>query len=317
MFKPSSKTQEERAAGSENVQVELDKMSAVLDRSVCVGSNLVDWWFENPGTEKMPTRTLVLITLHSTILSNADAISILLRNRSAEASKPLLRSMLESQLYLEWVLRDESGDMARAYLVLARKKELQLINSNDPESSDYKSTAGKLKPDDNFFSLDALGPHLTKQMKAKLEEQLAAPEAEKILENLASHKDKSAKKAWYALDGGPTSVESLARELGYGGFYERLYRPLSSNTHGSDSDTFVFPTDCGYRLKPLRRVENSPWIFGTACAILNRSNMLMSKSTAYEPLIAYTKYEYFAHIRPYKRQLEQIEFQYTVSPDIS
>jgi len=312
MFQSSNKTQDQRASGSVHLQGNLNQMSEVLDRSVCVGSNIVDWWFKNPGGEKMPTRTFVLITLLSSILSNADAISILLRSRSAETAKPLLRSMLECLFYLQWVMQDESGDLARAYLVMARKKELDLINRADPNHHEYKSIAGKLKPEDNFFTLDDVDPRMNEHVKSMLEKKLASPAAVDVFENLKSHKSPKAKNVWYALNDGPTSVYELAVELGLAGFYERLYKPLCSNTHASDSDSFVLPFEGDFILKPLRRVENAPWIFDTTCSIVNICNGLMSHATADEPLVAYVQNEYVEHIKPLKNDLANQVYEYGV-----
>ncbi|MBL4590346.1 MAG: hypothetical protein JKY96_00145 [Phycisphaerales bacterium] len=285
-------------------------MSEILNCSINVGTNIIDWWFANSGQGPMCAKTIVLITLHSSILANTDAIAMLLVNRSAEAAKPLLRSILETHLYLEWVLQDKSQDTANAYLVLSRKKDLDLINSLDPQSSKYKSITGQINSTDDFYLPDSVNLNLLLTQRKELEEQLQLPTAVEILENLKTHPSNKKNLPWYAINGGPASIIDLATKLNRRGTYEKIYRALSSNAHGSDTDSFVLKRDNNLILKPIRRVENSPFVFNYACTIVCRMNRLLSEATQDRSLIVWVQDKYFSAIRKPKNRLSQLQIKY-------
>lgn len=310
MFRPSYRNQVQKSTGSAHLHDLHMQMKRVLDLGVDVGADMLDWWFGEKTDGKMTARELVLITIHSSILSCCDSIGLLLGSRSAESAKPLLRSMLESSFHLEWILKHEGDDLAQSYLVMARRKELGLLEKLNPESESFKSMKGQLGENDDIFSNDLIGADWIAASQGLLEKQVAGDKSKMIIENLKKHKTKKAKDKWYALNNGPSSVEELATKLGRRGTYETLYRPLSSNTHGSDSDSFILPDKGGYWLKPIRRAENSSLVFAVASSIVNTSNLMMGVESGSRELVTYIEYVYFAHIRPAKSDLVDLDFNY-------
>ena len=93
----------------------LSKNSSVIEEYVNFGTHLMDW-----DIKKMRGGDDVLVPL--LFLRNsielADAISVLIKNSAIDPAKPVLRSLLENTLGLEYLFEKDTGIRSLSYIVL-------------------------------------------------------------------------------------------------------------------------------------------------------------------------------------------------------
>ena len=202
----------------------------LIDETVSFGGKVFDWCHQAAAGHPQDTPLPLLLSLRH-ILEMLDAIAVLTRNRCAEPIKPLLRSILEAVLYIEYILEDDKEWERRALsYVFVSHKDIDLrLEIADPSTERGKKFAAdkqrdKLAAD---MTLPPLPPSAGKSKKLALKPQYRA-----IAEEWErQRKTRRGRIQWYSLFGGPRSLEELARRVGLPVMYEILYRHYSDYSH--------------------------------------------------------------------------------------
>lgn len=211
----------------------LSKFQVSIEEVVNFGTHLLNWDIErtNGGDENLP---IAMIFRH--IVELTDSISILVGKSAIDASKPLLRSALESYLNLKYMLAEDSKSRALAFLVCNYHKELKFLEKLDPNNkADYGQLQTKIKNEQTLqFEFEL--PHISGSVNriAQLEKLLSLPiyqDAENEYQRLRSQMKNP---EWYRFWNGPARIEALADSVGHSMLYELLYRNWSGAIHGTD-----------------------------------------------------------------------------------
>jgi hypothetical protein len=216
----------------------IDLVSSILDELVNYGTQVVHWASNNPKFMK-PDLDVPLVLLSRHVLELVDSISILVKKSSIDPCKVLLRSALESMLYIKFITAERSEDRCKAYLVsyIKNKKNDYLkyrIGSQINESFKKKIADDQLiKEGLNPFTKEL--DELVKLKIKNLDEWISKPIfSETITEYNRLRKKYKRKPPWYLLNGGAESIEKLAGLLKYQYLYEAVYRNWSEFAHASD-----------------------------------------------------------------------------------
>jgi hypothetical protein len=217
---------------NDKIKPQLIFLHNLISDSIKVGEEIIDWDLQenNDGDEILPA-----ILLYREILEIADATSILISKSSVEPCKILLRSLVEINYSLEYLLSGDINLKSQCFLVWQANKTLKFCDQFDLE----KQTGKQSK---NNFSKDKSGVNVDKYFVSEKLNQ-ARKSANSII-NLESYKTaneeyKLCKKklksnfSWYSMFDGPRNIEDLANRLNNQLSYQILYRVFSSNVHGS------------------------------------------------------------------------------------
>ncbi|MCU0413687.1 MAG: DUF5677 domain-containing protein [Ignavibacteriaceae bacterium] len=223
---------------SKEFQDLVDLVSSILDELVSFGTQVVHWVGNNPKFRK-PDVDVPLVLLSRHIVELVDAISILVKKSSIDPCKVLLRSALESMLYIKFVATEKSEDRCKAYLI-------SYIKNKKNEYLKYKIGSQihnefKIKIADDFLIKEGLNP-FTKELNELVEIKIKNLDnwisnpifSETIKEYNRVRKKFNRRPPWYLLYGGAENIERLSILLNYQYLYEAVYRKWSDFVHASD-----------------------------------------------------------------------------------
>ena len=206
--------------------------SKLAQEFVHFGTHVFKWLIEesNGGEENLP-----LPLIFRDQLDKADAISILIKESSIDPSKILLRSVLESYLYIDYLLEKNTLDRSMALLVYNKKKELKFYNKFKSGHAENTKFLKNIEKDKLVPSIDLPSDsevNLAIERKNKI---LQLPQYRKACieyERVESAGRKNPN--WYSLFNGPSDFEQLASYLNLSFYYDILYRKWSGSVHGTD-----------------------------------------------------------------------------------
>ncbi|CAC9974440.1 DUF5677 domain-containing protein [Flavobacterium panici] len=214
-----------------NNSAHLQYLSKIIDEAIDFGTNLLKW---EAGKKLEGDANLVHLLFFRNILSTADGISILIKNSSIEASKPLYRVLMENVFALEYLLQENTKSRALAYFVWDAHKTLKFI-----EKIDFSTETGKqLKSDfaKDRFAKNTVFTDSAKYLdqKKNAEELLKLPDYIDIeLEFQKTHAKKK-NPNWFTLFNGPEDIEQLAARVNLNALYQIHYRSYSANIHSTN-----------------------------------------------------------------------------------
>lgn len=217
-----------------------------------------------------------------------DAISILVRESSVEPCKPLLRTLLEIELQLEYLLEDTTK-RSKAFWVAKLHQDINLLKRLDPSTQQGKEWRKHYR-NDVLLRHNSVRDHNTGDMIANIEAELTtAPLSKTNAEYLRSKKDK--RRNWYSLHDGPRSIRDLAQSLSLLGTYETLYRLLSVATHASDPFSYGARSHPGkIGISKLRHPRDAGFIFRQTMSLISRMIMFFTKELAPGKTEAYARW---------------------------
>lgn len=239
---------------------------------------------------------LAVLMLYLHIIEMADAISVLVSESCATAAKPLVRSMFETLLYMEYILEKEYVRRSLSWLVEYVHNRLSSYEVVEPSTGAGQEFQAILA-DDKVAS----GIIIPAQIQARvpraidnLENFLARPDIQPIeTEYQLCKKRKRRRPNWYSLFGGPGNLRELALYLKRGGEYQIQYRDWSSISHPQDLSRFISRTEEGIpAFKALRNPEELASIGSTTASLmLNATRLLAAKFLPNEDIAEWYKRE--------------------------
>ena len=181
--------------------------------------------------------------LYKHAIEMADGIEVLLSHSCGIASKPLVRTLLETTLSLKYMLDDDMERRALAWLCCFIHDHLDHLDRSDPTT-----TKGEALQEtwNKFFGIPygsqpQPAPDAYRSYAQGLLRQPDLAPIEEEYQRTCQRK----KRPWYALFGGPRSLYSLEDKLDRLVEYDVLYRLLSRISHATDLSAYVTRTEEG------------------------------------------------------------------------
>ena len=177
--------------------------------------------------------TLPSIMLFRNTIELIGSISTLLINFYSEPARIILRTLLESSLYIEYMSQEETPKRSLSFLICHYHDKLNSYYTLLPDSQQNKQMKKKLEKDEYLKEIKIEDSELLNFHIKNLEDLIKTDlynEVEKEYKRIK--KIKKGKPVWYELFNGPNSIEKLAYHLNKGSLYEFIYRDLSKRTHG-------------------------------------------------------------------------------------
>jgi hypothetical protein len=202
---------------------------------------------------------VALLLLYRQILELTDGIEVLLSQSCTLATIPIMRSLFEAYLSIDYLLENEE-DYTQRCLAWCVGRYHNLIDYCDRLDSDTDKgkDAKRLFDTDQILNFKPINFPSKENIQNKKKEYiaiLAKPSLQPIDMEFLKKKKQGNKKGqieWYSLFNGPSSIRALSDHLKHGAYYELLYRGWSSIAHGSDSLGIQITNDNRLALKRLR-----------------------------------------------------------------
>jgi len=224
------------------------------------------------------------------ILEMSDALSVLIRSGCINASKPVVRSLLEAYFQLAYMF---NGDEER--------KSLQFLFHYEKRQKEYYENLAFPKKGGSFFEKlkndkHLKGTHLPQNQKIiyadnvkKIEAVLNEDEYKEISKeytrtesNKANFKrgKKGKVSFWYELYNGPTSIEIVSVEMKEAALYEFIYRNCSSYAHIEDivHVNLELHDDSSFKVSQLRDLRQLSIVTNNILLLVELSCFLFLKN---------------------------------------
>jgi len=230
----------------------------------------------------------LILQTHYHIVEQLDAVALLLAGGAVEPAKLQLRAVLEALVRLEYILQGDTTRRAYAWLVvddvLERIKGWERLDPATVAGREFVELQQR-----EGHSLPTLAEAADKRARLRrmLEDDPRWSEAYGEYKRVRTSKRSP---EWYELFGGPRGggLRALALHMGYGTYYEILYRQWSRRMHGSDvmQRLKAAPTPGNILVPPIRYVAEFQHVVDFAVVFGIRSIRL---------LIAYYRPEDWVH----------------------
>jgi hypothetical protein len=189
-------------------------------------------------TEKDEGQHLAPFILYRQMVEIADGVEVLISSGCSEATLPLLRSMLEALLSLDYMLQKDYKRRSLSWLCSYVHKRIDLYESVDSSTDRGKELKKILKKEGGPVATTFSSSKNVKRLQELLTGKLRPIEEE-------FKRQKKKRPHWYSLFGGPPDLRSLALQVSKGGYYDLLYRDWSSIMHATDLSRFLTKTSAG------------------------------------------------------------------------
>ncbi len=214
----------------------------------------------------------VVFTLARHVAEEVDAISILLTKGCVDPCKSHLRSALEADLAVRYILETDSERRGLSYQVKEARDRLRANAMYDGRTKAGKEFREALRVDPIGAGVLASAPIYDFDAEEKrLRTMLTSPPWAPIN---AEWESKGARSKWHSLFGGPKSIRELATKLKRVFWYEILYSSWSGRIHAGEALRNIGinskePGREGFAVRPLRHPEgiNTVYSFGQSIAV--------------------------------------------------
>ncbi len=222
-------------------QHSLDKLTVLINNFVIIGWDMFE---EKMHSKEILKTDLASFLLFRQVLEIGDSLVVLIQSGCINASKPLVRSLLECYFQLAYVFENNED-----------RKTLQFLYHYETRLKDYYEKLAYPKKGGSFFEKLKNDKYLKGDDESDEKKLIYIENIKKINETLSSDdnkttaqeylrteikkRDKKTGKSgkvfyWYELFDGPASIEGIAIELNEAALYEFIYRSCSSYAHGED-----------------------------------------------------------------------------------
>jgi hypothetical protein len=232
-----------------------------------------------------------------------DAVELCLQGGSSAGAGILLRAAFESLLTVEWITKEGVEKYGAAYVVADIHRRIAGLEQYSQDGARRAQLEAAMKA-------DSLGGDIEIPVMSNAEDKIAGLrqvlEAPHLLDAAAEYEKARGARAsikFFALWGGPRSVEQLARKLGRAGQYEILYRGWSRMVHGVDVMRQLRGVDGAAAVQPFRSGEGFKDAYTFALAFC--LDAMRAVLTVYRPDELSSSYPqwYKRHISPVMKRL--------------
>ena len=177
----------------------------------------------SPGEVDLPS-----LALYMHMIRMADGVEILFGAKAYSPMIPLLRSMLESLMALDYIHQVDYEKRSLAWLCACIHQEIEFNETIDPSTERGKEFQEEARKQQRFWSDSFLKPESTtaqvKRLKMKLNEELFR-DTEREYQTRKGKNDWTPK--WYQLFGGPKNLFEMAGRTEWLAFFKIFYQPWS------------------------------------------------------------------------------------------
>ena len=206
----------------------LIQIAEIIEECVNFGTHILVWCSEKPKNDGSDS-TIILIFRH--IIESLDAITVLIKHGCADPTEPLLRSIFEALIGLEYILEKDTLQRTLSYKVAHAHRQISLYKKLDP-TTDQGKQFKKILSNDSTVKNMALPVVDTNKLIANLENMLKKPQYVSVNTEWQNYKKANKKNPnWFSLFSGPRNIIDLAQHVNRGGLYEFLYRIWSQSVH--------------------------------------------------------------------------------------
>jgi hypothetical protein len=229
---------------------------------------------------------IVCTALFQQNLTAFDGCVLCLEHGAVDAGHILLRTQFETDLTIDWILKQGKERWARQYYVwnLRQEREWSRIGlAGSAERTKYESDWNT-----TFGKAPSISPDLAEAAQKRISDIESLLTSEYYAEIngwfetwCSSHRNREPN--WH--QPGPdaaASISDMAKKLGRHSEYSLVYRASSYRAHGSRSrHGFSAPGEKQVAIEPVRRLDDFPYVCGLACSFALR--MFMRLLSAYRP----------------------------------
>lgn len=208
-----------------------------------------------------------------------DGVAVLARSGSSKNCSQLLRTALEVQLSLRYMMEDKNTYEQRclAYEFYHLQDRLRWALRCDPESQVGKQLRAELVGDQYADIFNVKGRDVAAEAR-DLEVRMnssryASVQAELLWTKAAKIRDGG----WFSLWDGPKNIRGVAIHLKMGSMYEALYRGWSSVTHGEAAIKRISgKNEDALQINPIRSPKRLPEMCRNACQLSNSMALFLA-----------------------------------------
>jgi hypothetical protein len=240
--------------------------SPLLQEIVNYSTNALARCATSQNLSGKPDEDIAILALFRHAIELADGIEVLITQSCSIAAIPVVRSLFETLLSIEYILENNEKYTERSlsWLLVGRiHQRLDFYDRLNPTTNKGQETK-KLFDDDKVMGKMAIAPippiPLSDVQKAKtnlqtmLEKTHVLPIQAEYIRTRSQNKNRNPE--WYQLFGGPKNLYALAKHLKSGGQYEILYRQWSSVAHAQG----LFPFETMANEIGIKRIRDASLI---------------------------------------------------------
>lgn len=178
----------------------------------------------------------------------------LIRGGNVEPTEPILRSILEAVMSLDYMLQADWTKRALAYQVCGWSNEIESLLALDPATTEGAKHLAAVRADRFISSMTkSVDVASVRQVIDARRRLLSRPPYDAIRAELAATKRRLKKRHvhWYSLHGGPGNLRELSRLVKAEGIYDTLYGSFSERVHATGTMDAVIRTPGGGVLRHL------------------------------------------------------------------
>ncbi len=240
----------------ETAQKHYAPQAQLLYEMCAYGSNLLIRCFRDPKNQIEDA--IIIACLLRQFLTHLDAVSVLVAKGCGDAALIHLRAMLEEEIYLNWLVKEQTAVRAKHLYVWNLRRRRRGNRVVDPATDEAREAKTNVGPDFAGI-LDALQTteHQagTTMENANIDRILTEPEFAKIDRAFeALRKNRPFDVEWYK-PCGPASIAAVAKEVNMTAHYRFFYSRWSLFMHSSGFFDHLHVDDLGAAVEQIRDVE--------------------------------------------------------------
>jgi hypothetical protein len=297
---------------SEKDKKELYKLSKLIEAFTKTGMEMLT---ESINSRIISKTDLLSFFLFRQTLEMADALSVLIEKGCINASKPLVRTLLECYFQMAYLFdsNEERKTLQFLYHYETRQKEYyeRLAFPSKGGSFFEKLKNDKyLKDDDISDEQKSIYAENVKKIEATLNEEGNREIAEEYIRTENKKKNKQTGKKgkisyWFELFDGPKNVEGISVYLNEAALYQFIYRNCSTYAHGEDivHANLESHDNLSFKISSLRDLRQLSSVNNNILLLIERSCMLFLKNKCIDKKKFVEK---FLPIMEEKKKIQQV-----------
>ena len=177
--------------------------------------------------------------VYSHMVELTDGIEVLIRQCCPVPAIPLVRSLFEGLLSLEYILDGDRAKRSLAWLASYLRGQVKLGRMLDADTKQGQQFKKTVASDDVARTVTLPESRIAAAAVSQAQSILDRDQFDEVNKEYGELKAKrKGSLPWYALFGGPNSLRQLSVVMGRGAQYEILFRGWSSVVHGQDFRVF-------------------------------------------------------------------------------
>jgi len=211
------------------------------------------------------------------MVDHADGINVACDRACFTASIPILRSLWEGTLSMEYMLLEDFEDRSTAWMAVSYMRTKSSLSSLDP-STDKGKAVQSLKAKDKIHQYVPFPNSSSKEVQeamASAEQELRKEKFKTAIQKLTDSNGKLMR--WFAINNGPRNLEQLAHHLGRPLEYEFLYRYFSEISHAQNASRIFENRRGTFYISQMRGRADAETVYLTTSSCLIHSSELIGK----------------------------------------